>query len=1286
MVPWDEAEVVEKGRLGPGQGIAVGLNVPGCDVAKNKLLAKGECLTNFALKSKVASRRPYGEWLKSSGAGTPLPRVAFSSERAIASDSEAIRHQTAFGWGSEDVDIQIADMAGGGMETTYCMGDDAPLAVLSTQPRVMYDYFRQRFAQVTNPAIDPLREGSVMSLALALGERPDPLLYEGGQKANYVRLDSPIVHSEELDAVRERLSVVSLSTRYDGSAASLAAALSKLSDAAVAAADAGHRVIILSDRHAPSDLRTMAGVDENDDAGRATPFVHGGADGTDGESYIPPLLAVGAVHHAMLQAGMRTKASLVVETAQAWSTHHMAVLLGYGASAVHPYMAFDAVRQWRANPKTLAAIETGKTADIDVAAALANYRGAIEKGLKKILAKMGISLLSSYTGAQIFEAIGIGGTLIDTAFVGTPSRVGGMDVADVEAEMKSFVKRAATMNVERVRRQRRSNVRTIDRTFDRILLPSSLFVVVGADAGVEGARCDARSQGCTPSSPSLARHSSATADRRRDIARALDRSIAQTKLENYGLIRPMPKLEYHANSPALSKLLHKAVRGGPDAVDQYELFKTTLNEAPLLALRDLLDVESDRKSVPLDDVEPLESIMARFCTGGMSLGALSREAHETLAIAMNRIGGRSNSGEGGEDAARDEPVVDADEHGKSAAWPHLNGLHNGDLGASKIRQLASGRFGVTTPYLANARQLEIKLAQGAKPGEGGQLPGKKVDAYIAGLRASTPGVTLISPPPHHDIYSIEDLAQLIYDLKAVNPRAPVSVKLVASVGIGTVACGVAKASADVIQISGHDGGTGASPVSSIKHAGAPWELGLTDSHRMLCDAGLRDKVALRVDGGIRTGWDVLMAALLGGQEFGFGTVAMIAEGCIMARVCHTNSCPAGIATQEQRLRARFPGTPGHVVEYFSHVAGELRGLMASMGYTSLDELIGRSDLLVAPDARAAKVTKTANVATEFVTRPPLEGAASRAWNAHVPNHESIQSIGSHHDERMLAAHPELEAALEAGGGDLEIEATLNNLDRAAFTRIAGTLAYRRTNLKDGAAVSPAALDGQMRFKLSGCAGQSFGAFLVEGMHLRLSGESNDYVGKGMHGGTIAIAPPPEHGYVAGDATIIGNTCLYGATKGALFAAGRAGERFGVRNSGALAVVEGVGDHALEYMTGGVIVVLGGAGRNIGAGMTGGLAYFLDAAEGEPSDFPLRLNDGGTFKTQRVTTAAGDAQLKGLIERHVAETGSARGAELLADWPNAVGRFIQVYPDAESHKPEVTEPIVVEAEQGEPAMV
>jgi glutamate synthase (ferredoxin) len=728
--------------------------------------------------------------------------------------ASALRLQAATGYGLEDQQMIIESMAMTGAEATYCMGDDVPLPVLAAAPHVLYDYFKQRFAQVTNPPIDPLREGLVMSLEMRLGRRGN-LLAPGPDAYSQILLDSPVLLESELAAVQGDavLATRTFPVRFPaGAPGGLAAALAELCAGVEAAVRAGCQCVVLSDR-----------VPAGEELDPASPPM-------------PPLLAVGAVHHHLIAAGLRTETSLVAETAQCFSTHHVAMLVGYGAHAVCPYLAFESCRQWRAAPRTAALVKAGKVPDLTPAAATYNFKKAVEKGLLKILSKMGISLLSCYHGAQIFEAYGLGKEVVGAAFVGSVSRIGGMSLDDVAREAEAFWAKG--------------------------------FPGGGAPA--------------------------------------------PTKLDDYGFIQSRPKGEYHANNQAMSKLLHKAVGlGGKGAGAQaaFDAYLDHFEAAPVHVLRDMLELVPAAGAAPVgvDEVESAADIVARFCTGGMSLGAISRETHECIAIAMNRLGGKSNSGEGGEDPVRWERLADVGADGKSATLPHLNGLRNGDIATSRIKQVASGRFGVTPQFLVNAEQLEIKIAQGAKPGEGGQLPSKKVSPYIAGMRRSKPGVPLISPPPHHDIYSIEDLSQLIYDLHQVNPAAKVSVKLVAQAGIGTVASGVAKANADVIQISGHDGGTGASPVSSIKHAGGPVEMGLAETHQTLTANGLRERVTLRVDGGMRTGRDVLVAAALGGDEFGFGTVAMIATGCIMARVCHTNNCPVGVASQREELRARFPG-------------------------------------------------------------------------------------------------------------------------------------------------------------------------------------------------------------------------------------------------------------------------------------------------------------------------------------------------------------------------------------------
>jgi glutamate synthase (ferredoxin) len=1129
VVDLPEAEIVEKGRLGPGQMIAFDLTTQ-------------EILKNWEIKQRVASAYPYGEWLNQYRQDlTPQPYI----EVAQMERQEALRAQTAFGYTAEDVEMIIEEMAAQGKEPTFCMGDDIPLAVLSEKPHLLYDYFKQRFAQVTNPAIDPLRESLVMSLAMELGRRGN-LLETDPEQSHLLKLSSPVLNEAELEQVRQsEFATATLSTRFAiaTGAEGLQRAVTALCQQAMEAVRSGQKILILSDRLDQQGKVTLLSADY---------------------SYIPPLLAVGAVHHHLIRQGLRMRASLVVDTAQCWSTHHFACLIGYGASAVCPYLAMETVRQWWSDGRTQTLMERGKIKAIPLAAAQSNFRKAIENGLLKILSKMGISLLSSYHGAQIFEAIGIGPDLLNLGFCGTASRLGGLSVADLAQEVLTFHSRAFP-------------------------------------------------------------------------------ELIGKKLENFGFVQYRPGGEYHMNSPELAKALHKAVAG--KQVEHYQLYQSYLQNRPLTALRDLLDFKSDRPSIPLEEVESVAEIVQRFCTGGMSLGALSREAHETLAIAMNRIGGKSNSGEGGEDPVRYR-VLDDVSGGLSPTLPHLKGLRNGDTASSAIKQVASGRFGVTPEYLVSGKQIEIKIAQGAKPGEGGQLPGTKVSPYIAMLRRSKPGVTLISPPPHHDIYSIEDLAQLIFDLHQINPNAQVSVKLVAEIGIGTVAAGVAKANADIIQISGHDGGTGASPLSSIKHAGGPWELGLTEVHRVLMQNQLRDRVILRVDGGIKTGWDVVMGALMGAEEFGFGSISMIAEGCIMARICHTNNCPVGVASQREDLRKRFPGTPEHVANFFLFVAEEVRSLLARLGYRSLNEIVGRADLL--KPREDVKITKTPALNLDCLTQLP-DTREDRTWL----QHETVHSNGSVLDDELLA-DPAIQAAIR-NQSMVTRSYEVVNTDRTVATRLAGTIAQQYGNT---------GFEGQITLNFKGSVGQSFGAFILPGMVLNLEGDANDYVGKGMHGGEIVIKPPAEATYEASENVIVGNTCLYGATGGVLFANGQAGERFAVRNSKGQAVIEGAGDHCCEYMTGGTIVVLGKVGRNVGAGMTGGLAYFLD----EDGTFPSHINPE-IVKVQRVTTPAGEAQLKSLIAAHADRTASPKAKRILTNWAEYLPQFWQVVPPSEKDSPE-----------------
>lgn len=1118
-------DIVEKGRLGPGQMIAVDFQTQ-------------EILKNWEIKQRIAQQQPYGQWVKDYR--QEVPQQPFDGETTYG-EFDLLRLQSVFGYTAEDVEMIIEAMAELGKEPTFCMGDDIPLAVLSDKPRLLYDYFKQRFAQVTNPPIDPLRESLVMSLRMKLGARGN-LLQIKPEDAQAISLESPVISDQELATIKKSsLGVAELSTLFqiENGPGGMEAAIHQLCDQAAIAVKSGKQIIILSDRPAPGIKAET--------------------------SYIPPLLAVGAVHHSLIAQGLRLDASLVVDTAQCWSTHHFACLIGYGASAICPYLALETARHWWHRPKTQKQMELGRMEKITIDQAQDHYRHAVEMGLLKILSKMGISLLASYHGAQIFEIIGLGMDAVNLAFKGTTSRVGGMSLTDIAQEVIAFHGRAFP-------------------------------------------------------------------------------ELQGKKLENFGFVNYRKGGEYHMNSPEMAKALHKAVK--EETYDHYEVYKNYLEGRTPTALRDLLEFTSDRPAIDISEVEPIEAIVKRFCTGGMSLGALSREAHETLAIAMNRLGAKSNSGEGGEDPIRYNPLHDVNGDGHSPTLPHLAGLKNGDTANSAIKQVASGRFGVTPEYLMSGQQIEIKMAQGAKPGEGGQLPGKKVSEYIAMLRRSKQGVTLISPPPHHDIYSIEDLAQLIYDLHQINPQAQVSVKLVAEIGIGTIAAGVAKANADIIQVSGHDGGTGASPLSSIKHAGCPWELGVTEVHRMLMENQLRDRVTLRADGGLKTGWDVLMAALMGAEEFGFGSIAMIAEGCIMARVCHTNTCPVGVATQQEKLRKRFRGVPGDVVNFFYFVAEEVRSLLARLGFRSLNEVIGRSDLLQ-PRADVT-LTKNQGLILDCLTQLP-DVRENRDWL----NHGEVHSNGPVLDDEILG-DPAIQNAI-AQQTSVTKTWKIVNTDRSVGARVSGAIAKEYGNEGFG---------GDLTLKFTGAAGQSFGAFNLGKMTLHLEGEANDYVGKGMNGGEIVIVPPSASTFAAADNVIIGNTCLYGATGGSLFANGRAGERFAVRNSKGQAVVEGTGDHCCEYMTGGIIVVLGSVGRNLGAGMTGGLAYVLD----ESPNFADKINPE-IVSIQRVTSEAGAQQLKALITAHSEKTGSAKAKAILADWDNVLPKFWQVVPPSEADSPE-----------------
>jgi len=1104
VIPYSKYRI--HSRLAPGEMITV-------DVAT------GQLKLNQELKTQIAQTRDYTRLIEQGL--LQLKTYNFQNDLNWSS-SKLLQWQTCFGYTSEDVELIIEHMASQGKEPTFCMGDDIPLAVLSGKPHVLYDYFKQRFAQVTNPPIDPLRENLVMSLNTYLGKKPP--VWET-KTYRILQLTSPILNEHQLEQIHQLFPTSILSTCFDAQI-SLRQAIEQLCEKAAKASETCE-ILVLSDREFQSESKSES---------------------TSQDTYIPPLLALGAVHQHLIRKGCRMEVSLIVDTAQCWSTHHFACLLGYGAEAVCPYLALETVRHWWHEPTTNTLMSSGKLVSYNLHEVQHNYIKAVQNGLLKILSKMGISCVSSYCGAQIFEIIGLHAEVVNLAFEGSVSRIGGLTLEELQAEVLQ-----------------------------------------------------------------------------------LSGATVSKKLPNVGFVQYRPGGEYHVNNPQMAKALHKAVCQWDSHA--YEAFKNLMLNRPATALRDLLRIESDRTPIPLDEVEPIEKITSRFCTGGMSLGALSRETHETLAIAMNRLGGKSNSGEGGEDVLRYKPLTDVDETGHSPTFPHLKGLKNGDSLSSAIKQVASGRFGVTPEYLVNAKQLEIKIAQGAKPGEGGQLPGKKVSGYIAKLRGCKPGVPLISPPPHHDIYSIEDLAQLIYDLHQINPNAQVSVKLVAEAGIGTIAAGVAKAKADIIQISGHDGGTGASPLSSIKHAGVPWELGLVEVHQTLVENQLRDQVLLRVDGGLRTGHDVIMAALLGAEEFGFGTVAMIASGCIMARICHTNSCPVGVATQKEELRARYPGVPEAVVNYFRFVAEEIRFELARLGYKSLEQILGRSDLL---RVNTTSSVKTSHLQLEWLCQKPAK------WKTHKHVHTNGKGL-DHELWQMTKDTVEQQAQFTA-------HLSITNTNRSVGAYLAGRIASKYGN--EG-------FQGQIQVNFYGVAGQSFGSFLVKGLNFRLVGEANDYVGKGMNGGEIVI--------VSNAKVVLGNTCLYGATGGYLFARGCAGERFAVRNSNAIAVVEGVGDHGCEYMTGGLVVVLGECGRNFAAGMTGGLAYVLD------EDLENKIN-GEIVKIQRIVTEAARVQLKHLISLHAYKTGSPKAQQILEqeNWE----KFWQVVPPSESNLPETNPEIMI----------
>ncbi len=1085
-----------KGRLQPGRMFLV-------DTAQGRIVEDEE------IKRAIVTERPYGEWLKQNL--VYLKDLPAAPELAAPEPDLLLARQIAFGYTFEDLRILMAPMAKDGVEAVGSMGNDTPLAALSQRSRLLYDYFKQLFAQVTNPPIDSIREEIVTSSDVWLGSEGN-LLEPKPTDCRRVELKGPVLTNEEFAKIRRlslpglRVGTVSTLFRVIRGEEGLAQSLERLQTEARRLIEEDEvNILILSDR----------GVNREFAA-------------------IPALLAISSLHHFLIREGLRMRVSLVLETGEPREVHHFALLIGFGCSVINPYLAFETLDGM---------IRDHLLPNVDHRLACINFAKAATKGVVKVMSKMGISAVQSYHGAQVFEAVGLRQDVIDEYFTGTASRVGGVGL-DVLAEEVLMRHRAAFP----------------ERTVGDHVLPT-------------GGQYQWRSDG-----------------------------------------------EFHVFNPESIHRLQKAVRTGSYAT--YKSFAELIDDRSknLSTLRGLLDFKAG-EPVPLEEVESVESLMKRFKTGAMSYGSISKEAHETLAIAMNRVGGKSNTGEGGEDPERYQPMP------------------NGDSKNSAIKQVASGRFGVTSEYLINAREIQIKMAQGAKPGEGGQLPGTKVYPWIAKTRHTTAGVGLISPPPHHDIYSIEDLAELIHDLKNANRKARISVKLVAEVGVGTIAAGVAKAHADVVLISGYDGGTGASPLTSTTHAGLPWELGLAEAHQTLVLNNLRSRVVVETDGQLKTGRDVAIAALLGAEEFGFATAPLVAVGCIMMRVCHLNTCPAGVATQDPRLREKFAGKPEHVVNYMGFIARQLREIMAQLGFRTLQEMVGRVDRLeanTAIDHWKARGFDFSNI------------LYSPDFGPEVGRYQTIEQ--DHGLDKSLDVTTLLELCRPAIERGEKVEATLPIRN---VNRVVGTITGSEITRKWGPAGLP---DGTVRIGFHGSAGQSFGAFMPRGMSFTLEGDANDYVGKGLSGGRIVVFPPKASTFAAEENMIVGNVALYGATSGEVFLRGMAGERFAVRNSGVDAVVEAVGDHGCEYMTGGRVVVLGPTGRNFGAGMSGGVAYVFDEAGG----FAAQVN-GQMVDVERVVDAAEALELRALIERHLALTGSAQARRILDAWSTMLPRFARVIP-------------------------
>ncbi len=1127
VLPIPESEIVRKWRLQPGRMLLIDLE-------------QGRIVEDDELKAELASARPYQDWLdQAQYTLADLNEIEPELSDLPRETTTLLNRQQAFGYTQEDVARFLEPMAQLGEDPIGSMGTDTPLAVLSARPRLLYDYFKQNFAQVTNPPIDPIREELVMSLTSMVGPRPNLLGRDAGTHKR-LEVSQPILTNEDLAKIRSvevaldgAFSAATIDITWEAAtgAEGLAMALKEMSWAATEAVLADANILILSDRNQGPDRIAM-----------------------------PALLATAAVHHQLVRQGLRMQTGLVVETGEAREVHHFCALAGYGAEAINPYVAFETLEEVRAR----------KLPGMPREAVQANYIKAVGKGILKVMSKMGISTYQSYCGAQIFDAVGLSSAFVEAYFTGTATSIEGVGLAEIAEE-------------------------------------------------------------------AVRRHSQAYGDA----------PLYHDMLDPGGIYAVRLRGEEHAwTSETIAGLQH-AVRG--NAQDKYDAFAAAINEQSerLLTIRGLMELTPAEQPLSLDEVEPAAEIVKRFATGAMSFGSISREAHTTLAVAMNRIGARSNTGEGGEEADRFRVAA------------------NGDTMRSKIKQVASGRFGVTAEYLVNSDDIQIKMAQGAKPGEGGQLPGHKVDKAIAAVRHSTPGVGLISPPPHHDIYSIEDLAQLIHDLKNVQPRARISVKLVSEVGVGTVAAGVAKCKADHVTISGYEGGTGASPLTSLTHAGSPWEIGLAEAQQTLLLNDLRSRIVVQADGGLRTGRDVAVAALLGADEFGFATAPLIAAGCIMMRKCHLNTCPVGVATQDPVLRARFTGAPEHVVNYFFFVAEELRAIMAAMGFRTVEDMIGRVDRLGMAGAIRHWKAQGVDLSRVLHAVTPQEGGTLH--HAEAQDHGLEGAID--HD---------LADAARAALGDSQpvvIDRAIRNLNRSTGAMLSGRIAeaYGHEGLPPET----------IRVNFTGTAGQSFGAWLAHGVVFDLTGDANDYVGKGLSGGRIVVKPPVDAPRDADENIVVGNTVLYGAIAGEAYFAGVAGERFAVRNSGAIAVVEGTGDHACEYMTGGVVAVLGRTGRNFAAGMSGGIAYVHDpdgafealcnTAQVDIERVTARRDDfEGAGRPSQVSASVRDygmgdplyhdaERLRILIERHLRHTGSLRAKALLDDWNNALTKFVKITP-------------------------